>query len=270
MKKFLGTMSLTFLILLAFGQNTLSLRGKVIDRSTQQPISGVVVQLNNLQVVTDDYGQFNLKWTGTENSYLKIMSLGYRDQSIQVNKNSIGKELIIELEPGSLFLQPLEVRSIRATDKAPFAKTNLAKEDIVKNNLGQDIPFLLNQTPSVVVNADAGNGVGYTGIRIRGTDATRINITLNGIPYNDAESMGAFFVNLPDFSSSVNSIQIQRGVGTSSNGAAAFGATINLSTNEFNEKAYTELNNSFGSFNTRKHTLRTGTGLINKHFTPCL
>lgn len=267
MKKFLGTMSLTFLILLAFGQNNPSLRGKVTDRSTQQPLSGVVIQLNNLQVVTDDNGQFNLKCTGTENSFLKIMSLGYRDQSIQVNKNSLGKELIIELEPGSLFLQPLEVRSIRATDKAPFAKTNLAKEDIVKNNLGQDIPFLLNQTPSVVVNADAGNGVGYTGIRIRGTDATRINITLNGIPYNDAESMGAFFVNLPDFSSSVNNIQIQRGVGTSSNGAAAFGATINLSTNEFNEKAYTELNNSFGSFNTRKHTLRAGTGLINKHFT---
>ena len=267
MKKFLGTMSLTFLILLASGQNNPSLRGKVTDRSTKQPISGVVVQLNNLQVVTDDNGQFNLKWTGTENSSLKFMSLGYRDQSIQVNKNSVTKELIIELEPGSLFLQPLEVRSIRATDKAPFAKKNLAKEDIVKNNLGQDIPFLLNQTPSVVVNADAGNGVGYTGIRIRGTDATRINITLNGIPYNDAESMGAFFVNLPDFSSSVNSIQIQRGVGTSSNGAAAFGATINLSTNEFNEKAYTELNNSFGSFNTRKHTLRAGTGLINKHFT---
>ena len=260
-------MSLTFLILLAFGQNNNSLRGKITDRTTKQPISGALVSLNNLQVVTDDNGGFNLKWSGNENASVKIMSLGYREQSIPVNKLSLSKELIIELEPGSLFLQPLEVRSIRATDKAPFAKTNLAKEEIVKNNLGQDIPFLLNQTPSVVVSADAGNGVGYTGIRIRGTDATRINITLNGIPYNDAESMGAFFVNLPDFSSSVNSVQIQRGVGTSSNGAAAFGATINLSTNEFNEKAYTELNNSFGSFNTRKHTLRAGTGLINKHFT---
>jgi iron complex outermembrane receptor protein len=268
MKKFLGTMSLTFLILLAFGQNTSYLRGKITDRATKLPISGAVVNFNNLQVVTDDNGLFNLKWSGSETTAsLKIISLGYRDQSIQVNKSAINQKLLIELEPSSLFLQPLEVRSIRATDKAPFAKTNLAKEEIVKNNLGQDIPFLLNQTPSVVVNADAGNGVGYTGIRIRGTDATRINITLNGIPYNDAESMGAFFVNLPDFSSSVNSIQIQRGVGTSSNGAAAFGATINLSTNEFNEKAYTELNNSFGSFNTRKHTLRAGTGLINKHFT---
>ncbi len=267
MKKFLGTMSLTFLILLAFGQNNNSLRGKITDRTTKQPISGALVNLNNLQVVTDDNGTFILKWSGNESASLKIISLGYREQSIPLNKLSLSQELSIELEPGSLFLQPLEVRSIRATDKAPFAKTNLAKEEIVKNNLGQDIPFLLNQTPSVVVSADAGNGVGYTGIRIRGTDATRINITLNGIPYNDAESMGAFFVNLPDFSSSVNSVQIQRGVGTSSNGAAAFGATINLSTNEFNEKAYTELNNSFGSFNTRKHTLRAGTGLINKHFT---
>ncbi len=267
MKKFLGTMSLTFLILLAFGQNNSFLRGKITDRTTKQPVSGALISLNNLQVLTDDNGSFNFKWSGNENASLKIISLGYREQSIPVNKQSLSKELLIELEPSSLFLQPLEVRSIRATDKAPFAKTNLAKEEIVKNNLGQDIPFLLNQTPSVVVSADAGNGVGYTGIRIRGTDATRINITLNGIPYNDAESMGAFFVNLPDFSSSVNSVQIQRGVGTSSNGAAAFGATINLSTNEFNEKAYTELNNSFGSFNTRKHTLRAGTGLINKHFT---
>ena len=165
-----------------------------------------------------------------------------------------------------LFLQPLEVKAIRAAEKAPFTKTNLSKTVIEERNLAQDIPFILNQTPSVVINSDAGNGVGYTGIRIRGTDATRINVTLNGIPYNDAESMSTYFVDLPDFASSVNSIQIQRGVGTSSNGAGAFGGTINLSTNEFNEKAYTELNNSFGSFNTWKNTLKFGTGLMGKHF----
>ncbi|MEN9599560.1 MAG: hypothetical protein RL596_1879 [Bacteroidota bacterium] len=165
------------------------------------------------------------------------------------------------------FLTPLEVRAIRAAANAPFAKTNIDKTTIAKQNLAQDLPFLLNQTPSVVINSDAGNGVGYTGIRIRGTDATRINVTLNGIPYNDAESMGTFFVNLPDFSSSVNSIQIQRGVGTSTNGSGAFGATINLSTNEFNNKSYAELNNSFGSFNTWKNTIKAGTGLIGKHFT---
>src|SRR6187399_1605353 len=142
------------------------------------------------------------------------------------------------------FLQPVEILSIRAAEKAPFAKTNISKSEIEKNNTGQDLPFLLNQTPSVVVNSDAGNGVGYTGIRIRGSDATRINVTLNGIPYNDAESQGSFFVDLPDFASSVGSIQIQRGVGTSSNGSGAFGASINLSTNELNVQPYAEVNNS--------------------------
>ncbi|HEY6506232.1 MAG TPA: TonB-dependent receptor [Chitinophagaceae bacterium] len=164
-------------------------------------------------------------------------------------------------------LSPVEVKAIRAGENAPFTKTNLTKKEIGKLNLGQDIPFLLNQTPSVVINSDAGNGVGYTGIRIRGTDATRINVTLNGIPYNDAESQGTFFVDLPDFSSSVGSIQIQRGVGTSSNGAGAFGASINFSTNEVNKEAYAEFNNSFGSFNTWKNTIKAGTGLLGNHFT---
>ncbi len=165
------------------------------------------------------------------------------------------------------FMQPVEVTAIRANDKAPFAKTNLTKKEIEKNNLGQDLPFLLNQTPSVIINSDAGNGVGYTGIRIRGTDASRINVTLNGIPYNDAESQGTYFVDLPDIASSANSIQIQRGVGTSSNGAGSFGGNINLSTNEVNDKFYTELNNSYGSYNTWKNTLKFGSGILGKHFT---
>lgn len=164
-------------------------------------------------------------------------------------------------------LTPVEVRSIRAPANAPFSITNLSKKDIEKNNSGQDLPFILNQTPSVVVNSDAGTGIGYTGIHIRGTDGTRINITLNGIPYNDAESQISYFVDLPDIASSVNSIQIQRGVGTSSNGAGAFGASINFSTNEINRDKYLELNNIFGSFNTTKSTLKTGTGLIGTHYT---
>lgn len=169
-------------------------------------------------------------------------------------------------EPADSFftLSPVEVRAVRASDNAPITRTNISKKEIGKMNLGQDIPFLLNQTPSVVINSDAGNGIGYTGIRIRGTDATRINVTLNGIPYNDAESQGTFFVDLPDFSSSTGSIQIQRGVGSSSNGAGAFGASLNFSTNELNKDAYFELNNSAGSFNSWKNTLRAGTGLIRK------
>ncbi len=164
-------------------------------------------------------------------------------------------------------LEPVEVRATRVSATAPFAKTNISKKEIDLQNLGQDLPFLLNQTPSTVINSDAGNGVGYTGIRIRGTDATRINVTLNGIPYNDAESQGTFFVDLPDFASSVNSIQIQRGVGTSTNGAGAFGASINLSTTEENRNAYVQLNNSIGSFNTLRNTVKAGTGLIHQHFT---
>ncbi len=171
------------------------------------------------------------------------------------------------IQKDSVQLPPLEVRAIRASERAPFAKQNLTKTDIQKNNLGPDLPFLLNQTPSVVVQSDAGNGIGYTGIRIRGTDATRINVTINGVAYNDAESMGTFLVNLPDFASSVSSIQIQRGVGSSSNGPSAFGASINLSTHEINNKAYFSTSNSVGSFGTLKNTVQFGSGLLKNHFT---
>lgn len=165
------------------------------------------------------------------------------------------------------YLAPVEIWTVRATDKAPFAKTNITQEDIEKVNTGQDIPFILQQTPSVVASSDAGNGIGYTGIRIRGTDGTRINVTLNGIPYNDVESQATYWVDLPDFASSANSIQVQRGVGTSSNGGGAFGATINLSTNELNKSFYAAANNSYGSYNSWKNTIKFGSGLIGKHFT---
>jgi iron complex outermembrane receptor protein len=167
----------------------------------------------------------------------------------------------------TLELEPVEVRSTRASARAPFTKTNLDRAAIERQNLGQDLPFVLNQTPSTVVSSDAGNGVGYTGLRIRGSDLTRINVTLNGIPYNDPESQGVYFVDLPDFASSVSSIQVQRGVGTSSNGAGAFGASINLSTNEVRKQAYAELFNTFGSYNTWRNTVKAGTGLLNNHFT---
>jgi len=172
----------------------------------------------------------------------------------------------VNAQTDTIDLLPVEVQAIRASATAPFTKTNLKKVDIVKQNLGQDLPFLLNQTPSVVVNSDAGNGIGYTGIRIRGTDATRINVTLNGVPFNDAESNGTFFVNLPDFLSSVNNIQIQRGVGTSSNGPGAFGATINLSTNEVINERSLQINNSYGSFNSLKNTLMFNSGIFGKYF----
>lgn len=164
-------------------------------------------------------------------------------------------------------LQPVEVTAVRAGDKIPVAKTDLSKNDIRKNNIGQDLPFILNQTPSVIVNSDAGNGIGYTGIRIRGIDANRINVTVNGIPYNDAESQGTFFVDLPDIASSASSIQVQRGVGTSTNGAGSFGGTINLSTNDIVTKKSLEFNNNIGSYGSIKNTLLINSGLLSKHFT---
>lgn len=165
---------------------------------------------------------------------------------------------------GLQVLQPIEIRAIRAATEAPFAKTDISGAEVQKANLGQDLPYLLQYTPSVVVSSDAGAGVGYTGIRIRGTDVTRINVTLNGIPVNDAESQGSFFVDLPDLSSSVSSIQIQRGVGTSTNGAGAFGATMSISNTTQMEKAGAELKLGTGSFNTQKYTLAAGTGLLDK------
>jgi iron complex outermembrane recepter protein len=166
----------------------------------------------------------------------------------------------------STLLEPVEVTSVKTAEKNPFAKTNITKEQIKKLNIGQDLPFILNQTPSVVVNSDAGNGIGYTGIRIRGSDAARINVTLNGIPYNDAESQGTFFVDMPDIASSASSIQIQRGVGTSANGAGSFGGSINLSTNEIVRKKNFELNSTAGSYGSFKNTMLFNSGIFNKHF----
>ncbi|WP_207510228.1 TonB-dependent receptor [Longitalea luteola] len=238
--------------------------GKVTDASSM-PIAAATVELSNgMSTLTNENGFFEFRKIRPGNYTLHVTSVGFQGIDQQV---TAGNTIDIKLERVNLFLQPVEIKATRAADKSPFTKNNLSKKDIEKLNLGQDLPFILNQTPSVIVNSDAGNGVGYTGIRVRGSDATRINMTLNGIPYNDAESQGTFFVNLPDFTSSVNSIQVQRGVGTSSNGAAAFGATINLSTNETNTTPYAEVNNSYGSFNTWKHTVKAGSGLINDHFT---
>jgi len=187
----------------------------------------------------------------------------------QIKSSSIQKKVdSLRLQTDSIRnLPPLEVRSVRASENSPFAISNINKVSIQQVNYGKDLPYIIQNSPSVVVNSDAGTGVGYTGIRIRGTDGTRINVTLNGIPYNDAESMITYFVNLPDFSSSLNSIQIQRGVGTSTNGAGAFGASINLATNDYHPEKYVTVQSSVGSFNTYKNTLQLGTGLMNNHFT---
>lgn len=163
-------------------------------------------------------------------------------------------------------LDEILIQSIRVTEEAPIPHSNIDKEEIAKRNLGQDIPILLNYLPSVVTTTDAGAGVGYTYIRVRGSDASRVNITINGIPYNDAESQGTFWVNMPDFASSVESMQLQRGVGTSTNGSGAFGASLNILSDAVSKEAYGEIGTSFGSFNTQKYNLKFSTGMLNNHF----
>ena len=163
-------------------------------------------------------------------------------------------------------LDEVLVSAVRVTAQTPVTFSNLRKEEFQSRNLGQDIPLMMNYLPSVVTTTDAGAGVGYTGIRVRGSDATRVNVTINGIPYNDSESQGTFWVNMPDFASSTESLQLQRGVGTSTNGAGAFGASLNLLTDTYSKAANGEISNSFGSFNTRKHTVKFSTGLMNEQF----
>ncbi|MGI9560266.1 MAG: TonB-dependent receptor [Flavobacteriaceae bacterium] len=163
-------------------------------------------------------------------------------------------------------LDEVLVKAVRVQPNAPITHSNVTRKDIAKRNLGQDIPVLLNYLPSVVSSSDAGAGIGYTYLRVRGSDATRVNVTINGIPYNDAESQGTFWVNLGDFASSVESLQLQRGVGTSTNGSGAFGASLNILTDAISQEAGGEISNAFGSFGTRKHTVKFSTGLLDDHF----
>ncbi|WP_047247163.1 TonB-dependent receptor [Maribacter thermophilus] len=169
------------------------------------------------------------------------------------------------LEGKKVVLDEVFVSAVRVTKESPVTFSNLTKEEVKTRNLGQDIPVLMSFMPSVVTTTDAGAGVGYTSIRVRGSDATRVNVTINGIPYNDAESQGTFWVNMPDFASSTESLQLQRGVGTSTNGAGAFGASLNLLTDGFSEDPYAQISSSIGSFNTFKNNFKFSTGLLNDH-----
>ncbi len=271
MKQFLGTIIALSAVLFSSAQYTV--KGFVVEEKTNKPVEEATVSLekdgtNIYTKSTDANGYYEFKGLKKKGLYqIVVQHVSMQKRTVDANVESGITAANIALHNYSYFLEPLEVKSLRASEKAPFAKTNITGKELAKNNLGQDLPFLLNQTPSVVINSDAGNGIGYTGIRIRGSDGTRINTTINGIPYNDAESQGSYFVDLPDIASSVNSIQIQRGVGSSSNGAGAFGASLNISTNEFNENAYGEINNSYGSFNSWKNTVKAGSGLIDDHFT---
>lgn len=268
-KVFFGTVLFLFgTVLSSQAQHTLS--GKIYSGNT--PVSNAVISLSSetlktIRLESNDSGYFSTeKIPLHEHIELSVLSVGKLPYRRTIDFEDGFSPLNIQLKDADNALEPLEVRAVRASDKAPFAKSEITATQIAKVNTGKDLPYILNQTPSVVVNSDAGNGMGYTGIRVRGSDASRTNVTINGIPYNDAESQGAFFVDVPDVASSASSIQIQRGVGTSTNGAGAFGATININTNDVHALPYTQINNTYGSFNSWKNTVSAGTGLLNDHF----
>lgn len=216
---------------------------------------------------SNENGEYLLNNINQDTVQLRFSLIGYEDQQVQVVFSKNEEEKNIVLKSSARMIEEVQISAVRADNTTPTTYTNLSKEEIQKSNFGQDIPYLMQKTPSTVVTSDAGAGVGYTGIRIRGVDPTRTNVTINGIPLNDAESHGVYWVNMPDFASSTDNIQIQRGVGTSTNGAAAFGSSINIKTDNIQKEAYASLDNSVGSFNTLKNNIKVGTGLIKNQFT---
>jgi iron complex outermembrane recepter protein len=267
MKKLLLAWMLGLLPFLGFSQSVLT--GVVTDAASGEPLAGASIRLDNTRwgATADLQGRFQIRNVPAGAYALVASYVGFKSyrQTIEVGAGVLILEL--GLEKSSLQADEVVVSAIRANEKTATTFTNVRREEIRERNFGQDLPYLLEQTPSVIVNSDAGAGVGYTGIRIRGTDITRINVTVNGIPINDAESQGAWFVNMPDLASSIQDVQVQRGVGTSTNGGSAFGASLNIRTTGFNQEAYGEVNNTYGSFDTWKHTVAFGTGLIRDKFT---
>lgn len=256
-----------FALLLPFVASAqFSVSGKVTNQTGEAlPGATVTIQNQNANAITDVNGGYriDIKTTGTYTISVSYIGFSPAQKTVNVATNTI---VNFALNAGGTITDEVTVSATRASAKSPTAFVNLSKQDIEKNNSGRGFEYLLEQTPSTVVSSNAGAGVGYTGIRIRGSDGTRINLTVNGIPINDAESQGSFSVNLPDLASSINSIQVQRGVGTSTNGAASFGASINIQTTTRQDSAYAELNNSAGSYGTIKNTVNIGTGLLNGHF----
>nr|WP_099098842.1 TonB-dependent receptor [Tenacibaculum agarivorans] len=255
---------LFFAITLTIQAQSVVLSGKVVD-NTQKPLTSATVVIRELQKgsITDSEGNFKIKIPEGKH-ILEVSYIGYTTVKKEISSDI--KELVITLTSEDDVLDEVLVSAIRVKSDAPVTHSNLTKKEIAKRNLGQDIPILLNYLPSVISSSDAGAGVGYTYMRVRGSDASRINVTINGIPYNDAESQGTFWVNLGDFASSTQSLQLQRGVGTSTNGSGAFGASLNILTDAVSEEAGGEISNSFGSFGTRKHTVKFTTGKLNDHF----
>jgi len=243
-----------------------SLKGKVTDLSGI-PLAGATITIEGTYMGTHAGTEGDYSFTGLKKgSYnIRFSFIGYQTltREEEINTDVV---LNVQLKPMEVITNDVIISATRAGDRAPLAYTNVSGEILEKRNTGQDIPYLLGLTPSFIETSEAGNGIGYTSLRIRGTDASRINVTLDGIPLNDPESQQVFWVDLPDLASSVDNIQVQRGVGTSSNGAGAFGASINIQTRGIENEPFAEINSSAGSFGTFKNNITAGTGLLKERF----
>jgi iron complex outermembrane receptor protein len=259
---------ITFFLFLFAGilanAQTFTLKGKVVDENNES-LSGATILVKEPKkgTSTDFDGKFSVNLP-KGNYTIQVSFIGYKTvlKEIFLTKSD---EINFNLLPNSTVLEEVLVSAVRASADVPVTFSNLSKREIAKRNLGQDIPILLNYMPSVVSSSDAGAGIGYTYMSVRGSNGEKINVTINGIPYNDPESHGTFWVNLSDFASSTENLQLQRGVGTSTNGSGAFGASLNILTDALSKEAFGEISNSFGSFGTRKHTVKFSTGKLNDH-----
>jgi len=240
--------------------------GEVVDKQDQSPLPGATVKLVETQqkTITDISGRFRFKVKPRKYT-LEVSYQGY-ETAKQVVIAQRKTFIRIALQPKTEKLDEVIVSAVKATADMPVTQTNVTQKTLQEQNLGQDVPYLIEMTPSVVVTSDAGAGIGYTGVRIRGISSQQINVTLNGIPLNDPESHGVYWVDIPDFAASTQSLQIQRGVGTSTFGTGAFGASINLQTDKINQEAYAQIQTAYGSFNTQKYSIKGSTGLLNNHF----
>lgn len=263
MRTFNLLLLLQLIAIVAFGQ--INLKGVV--KGDGEPLAGASVIITNTfyGVSTSTDGSFELKNLKPGDYTLKVSFIGFETAELILSLNN-DQKIEVNLESNVVLTDEILISATRAKDKTPVAYNNVTGNEIANRNMGQDIPYLLQLTPSFVATSDAGAGVGYTNFRIRGTDLNRINVSVNGVPMNDAESHGTWFVDIPDLASSLENVQVQRGVGTSTNGAAAFGASINLQTNGLKKDAYAEYKTAFGTFNTFKNTVSAGTGLINDKF----
>ncbi|WP_417613042.1 TonB-dependent receptor [Owenweeksia hongkongensis] len=264
MKKLIAFAALSALFLQTQAQ---TISGRVTSKTDGKPLPGatIVVQSTKAGVQSGTNGEFEIQLEKGKTYKLTASFVGFEPLTKEViaNENAIVNFALAE---ASELLEPVNISAVRAGKNVPIAKSNLSKTQIEERNEGRDMPFVLKDLPSTVVSSDAGTGIGYTGIRIRGSDISRINVTVNGIALNDPESHGVFWVNTPDLASSAQSIQVQRGVGTSTNGAGAFGASVNIKTSELSLKPYASADVTGGSFNTLKTNVRAGSGLLNDHW----